>query len=111
MRHRESEIYEALRRDDLGLLVASRFEGALSYLPSSDIPELLRGPVTPLMVAAYYGSFRCFNFLVKRMNTNTFTVSFFFDSVSFCLKMSVFLYREVPFYLPFALRSFCCGRW
>ena len=67
---RNNEIYEAIRRDDVAYLMGTRCESILELLIDSDIPDMLKCDVTPLMVAAYYGSFKCFSFLLKKGNTD-----------------------------------------
>jgi hypothetical protein len=78
MRVRECEIYESLRRDDLSSIMSSRYEGLLSSLPKSDLPDMFRGQVTTLMVAAYFGSYRCFRFLIKHVKSDLTTKHVYF---------------------------------
>lgn len=67
---RDSETYEAIRRDDLGYLMCTRYESVLEFVVTLDTPELLRCDASPLMVAAYFGSVKCFSFLYKKGNVD-----------------------------------------
>lgn len=82
MIQRNSEIFEAIRRDDLAYLMCTRYESVLEELPRSDVPEMIRYDSTPLMIAAYFGSVKCFSFLFKKGNIDYITphtrVSLFF---------------------------------
>ena len=82
---RNNEIFEAIRRDDLPYLMCTRYESVLEFLIGSDLPEMLRYNVTPLMVAAYFGSFHCFSFLVRKGNADYIVPE---TKVSFLLTLS-----------------------
>ena len=68
MSFRDIEIFEAIKRDDLSYLLATRYEKILdNLLPDDTHPFLLNNP-TSLMVSAFFGSLKCFNFLFKKSN-------------------------------------------
>ena len=66
--YRDIEIYEAIRRDDLALLMSCRPERLLSNLPPDDTNPILLQEPDSLMVAAFYGATKCFNFLRSRVS-------------------------------------------
>jgi hypothetical protein len=111
MTHRNTEVLEAIRRDDLAFLMSTRYEAILDCLLASDTPEMLREPCTALMVAAYFGAVRCFYFLVKRSNVEVRTAVclgvtkslYNFSLVCFLVMMSLFFSKT--------LHSFRCCWW
>ena len=70
MRFKDSELLEAIQNDDLAFVTSARFEKPLEGLLPEDSPQLLLNIPTPLMVAAYYGSIKCFNYFKKVIDVN-----------------------------------------
>jgi hypothetical protein len=62
---RDIELLETIRRDDLAFLLTTRYEKPLDSLLWDDCPPMLQKTPSPMMVAAYYGSQKCFNFLMN----------------------------------------------
>lgn len=62
---RDVEIVESIRRDDLAYILGTRYEKPLKNLLEHDThPMLLKSP-SPMMVAAFYGATKCFEFFLK----------------------------------------------
>jgi hypothetical protein len=62
MFHRELELIEAIRRDDLAYVVTTRHQKPFTHLMFDDTPAMLLHAPSPAMAAAYYGSTKCFHF-------------------------------------------------
>lgn len=67
---RDTEILEAIRRDDLSYLITTRYQGPLHYLDPEDTHTMLMDHPSALMVAAFYGATKCFKFLLNKLDTN-----------------------------------------
>ena len=67
---RDTEILEAIRRDDLSYLMTTRYQGPLYYLDPEDTHPMLMDRPSALMVAAFYGATKCFRFLLNKLDTN-----------------------------------------
>ena len=67
--YRDLEVFEAIRRDDLALIMSCRSEKLLSNLPLDDVNPMLLNDPSPLMVAAFYGATKCFFFLLERVSS------------------------------------------
>jgi len=61
--YRDIEIHEAIRRDDLSYLMNTRHEKILEYMLVDDVHPMLTDKPSTLMIAAFYGSTRCFKYL------------------------------------------------
>lgn len=66
MVQRTMELFEAIRRDDLASLVMCLHDDVLHCLVPDDTPQILLDKPYPIMVAAYYGSIRCFTYLASK---------------------------------------------
>lgn len=62
MASRDYELYNAIKNDDLSYVVSLRSEKPLDSLYGYDIPEIFKHVTYPIMVAAYFGSKKVFNF-------------------------------------------------
>lgn len=85
---RDLEIVQAIRRDDISFLMMTRCETGLECLFSDDAPIMFAHIPFPIMIAAYYGATKCFNYLfsttqIKRIDQ--FGVSFSFIDTPFTL--------------------------
>ena len=108
---RDLEIMQAIMRDDVAYLMMMRHGSVLEILFSDDTPPILALRPYPIMVAAYYGATKCFNFL---LNTNQvrqadqFGVSFIFIGTLFTL----LLLAEISRFSENLLRTKgCSGSW
>ena len=70
MSFRDLELLETIRRDDLAYLLTTRYEKPLVGLLADDSHEMLGARPSPLMVAAFYGSTKCFKFLYEHVKRN-----------------------------------------
>jgi hypothetical protein len=68
MAHRDLELLEAIRRDDLSAVLSTRHEKPLDSLNLDDTPEMLCHWPYSIMVAAYFGSTKCFNYFFRTAN-------------------------------------------
>jgi hypothetical protein len=68
MLHRDMELLEAIRRDDLASVLTSRYEKPLDSLQIDDTPVMLRQWPSPIMIASYFGSVKCFDFFFHKAN-------------------------------------------
>lgn len=75
---RDFELLEAIRRDDLAYVLTTRYEKPLEGLLSDDAPSIFLQFPSPMMVAAYFGSIKCFEFF-----THTGKVDYLDAFVSF----------------------------
>ena len=74
---REIELFEALRRDDLSTVMSSQYQRILKTLSREDTPEFILPNPSTLMVAAYFSSVHCFNFLLAKFDSLDFHDVFF----------------------------------
>jgi hypothetical protein len=98
MFHRELDMIEAIRRDDLAYVLTIRPQARFTHLMFDDTPLLLMNAPSPAMVAAYFGSTKCFNFLYDSESSK------YLDQVSFFKMKFLVLFQTT-------LHSFCSGRW
>lgn len=92
---RDFELLEAIRRDDLAYVLTTRYEKPLEGLLSDDTPNLFLQFPSPMMVAAYFGSIKCFEFF-----THTGKVDYLDAFVLFFF----FIYK-IPFYFFIVIAS------
>jgi hypothetical protein len=78
---RDVEVLETIRRDDLAYLLTIRHEKPLEYLIPDDVPAMLQRRPSPMMIAAFFGSQKCFNFFLGRARRD------YLDQVHFALIM------------------------
>ena len=99
---KDIELYEALRRDDLVTVISGLFDSLLNELSPDDTPEMLLSNPSSIMVAAFFGSTKCFNFLFNRVNIHYADVSFnIFKKFFFFISLIEFHFSfsyKVPFY-------------
>jgi hypothetical protein len=62
---RDLELLEAIRRDDLAYVLTTRYEKPLEGLLSDDTPSMLTYVPSPMMVAAFLGSTKSFDFFLR----------------------------------------------
>ena len=62
---RDCELIEAIRRDDLAYVMSTRYEKPLEALILDDMPTIVLSIPSPIMVAAFFGSTKCFNFFIN----------------------------------------------
>jgi hypothetical protein len=62
---RDLELLEAIRRDDLAYVLTTRYEKPLEALLGDDTPIMLSSLPSPMMVAAFFGSSKSFNFFFR----------------------------------------------
>lgn len=86
---REIELFEALRRDDLSTVMSSQYQRVFKTLTREDTPEFILPNPSTLMVAAYFGSIHCFNFLITKFDSLDFRDVFFYN----------FFNKELQFFL------------
>ena len=67
---RDFELLEAIRRDDLAYVLSTRYEKPLEGLLQDNVPNIFLEIPSPMMVAAYYCSKKCFNFFTQSSNIN-----------------------------------------
>jgi len=87
MYDRDVELLEAIRRDDLAYVLTTRYEKPFSHLFVDDTPSILMDLPSPLMVAAYFGALKCFNFFNSKKKNSDYT-----DTVCFCTYFGVCFY-------------------
>lgn len=80
---RDTQIYNAIARDDVAYLTLCRYESNLRSLCEEEVHPMLQNTPSPLMVAAFFGSVKCFNYLFPRSDV------MYSDDVPFVLKESV----------------------
>ena len=103
---KDIELYEALRRDDLVTVISGLFDSLLNELSPDDTPEMLLSNPSSIMVAAFFGSTKCFNFLFNRVNIHYADVSFNIFKKFFFLfhsSSSIFLFL-IKFFFIFSHR-------
>lgn len=101
---RDIELFEAIRRDDLSTIVSSQSLDIVRNLMVDDLPDMLANHPSFLMVAAYYGSTKCFNYIFEKSQTLTLSgisyqdvflcvfIEFFFRSINFEFQFIYFSY-------------------
>ena len=81
--YRDIEVFEAIRRDDLALVMSCRSEKLLTDLPPDDTNPILMYEPSPLMVAAFYGATKCFKYFLDRVSTKYVDQYFPFFNIFF----------------------------
>lgn len=81
---REIELFEALRRDDLTTVMSAQYQRVIKSLIKEDTPDFLLAHPSTLMIAAYFSSTHCFNFLFTKFDTLDYhDVFFYFFNIEF----------------------------
>jgi ankyrin len=70
MHIRDRELLESIRRDDLAYVLSTRYEKPFEALLPDDTPPILSNTPSPIQVAAYFGSTKCFNFYLRSGRTD-----------------------------------------
>jgi hypothetical protein len=86
---RDTELLEAIRRDDLASVLTTRHEKPLDCLQTDDTPPMLRQWPSPAMIAAFYGSLKCFDFFFRKGRID------YTDRVTLLFIMSLFFASNV----------------
>jgi hypothetical protein len=110
MAHRDLELLEAVRRDDLAAVLSSRYEKPLDSLNLDDTPEMLFHWPNSAMVAAYFGSTKSFNFFFRTGKldyTDRDDVHFLVIDISFILPPPVEILPFFALFLAFPISWSC----
>ena len=91
---RDIELFEAIRRDDLSTIVSSQSLDIVRNLMVDDLPDMLINHPSFLMVAAYYGSTKCFNYIFEKSQTLTLS-GISYQDVFLCVFIEFFFYQLI----------------
>lgn len=91
---REVELFEALRRDDLSTVMSAQYQRVIKNVMREDTPDFLLQNPSTLMIAAYFSSTHCFNFLFNKFDTLDYHDVFFYYFSNKELHLTFFFNRE-----------------